>query len=186
MLLGISKSSKFYSALALALLIANALPALAQDLGQAQAQALGQAIGLADLSRQLREAGQLMDDYAKKHEHFPNSISEFDELLRQLYKKTSMTDPDSTVQVQSNGKFRTFYQFAICVDPSYKSIPVVNGVAKIPDYYTAPGPGMIVITTDGDDGCVGWISGTDNKPLTSSGPNPLYFEAAIPKKDEGK
>lgn len=179
----ISKSLSACAALVLALGFSSH-PSSAQteaEFGQALA---GQAMAQADLIRQLRETGQVMQDYAKTHDHFPNTTAEFDDCLKSLYKKVGMTDPNSTAQVQPNGKYRTFYHFAIGVDSSYKSIPIINGVAKLPDYFTAPGPGMIVITTDGDDGCVGWISGPDNKPLASSGQNPLYFEASIPRKDE--
>lgn len=155
-------------------LVQAAPPAISQDLGAGQAE----------LIRQLRETGTAMKEYASKHDHFPNGPEESDQCLKMLFKRVSMSEPDSTLVPKSNGAFRTYYQFAIGIDPSYKSIPLINGIPKIPDNYVAPGS-SIVIMTDGADDCVGWAAGTDGRPLTvQAGTGPLYFEAKIePKTD---
>jgi hypothetical protein len=135
----------------------------------------------AEAMRNMREIGAIMKEYASTHDHFPNTADESDSLLKLLYKKINMTDPDTTMYVKPEGKYRTFYHYAIAEDDSYKSIPVVNGIAKIPDSFSGP-PGMMIIMTDGHDHCIGWAAGQNGKPITV-GDNAVYFEQTIQKKD---
>jgi hypothetical protein len=157
------------------------LLALAVPLAMVSTAAYGQLnFAQAEVARAMRESSSAMKDYASSHDHFPSNNDEFDDCLKMLYKRVSLTDPDSTLSVQSDGKYRTWYQFAITMDSSYKGIPIVNGVAKVPDGFTGP-PGKIVIMSDGADHCVGWAAGPDGKPVTENG-NAIYFEQSIPKK----
>ena len=160
--------------------------ALASSLGLPQSANAQVNIGAgqSDLIRQLKDVEAAMRDYSTTHDHFPNCQSESDECLRMLYKRVALSDADSTVFPQSNGAYRCYFQFAIGVDPSYKSIPIVNGVPQIPASYVAPG-GKIVIMTDGDDECVAWASSASGQPLVIT-PNsgPIYFQLKIkPKSD---
>ena len=149
------------------------------------ATAQGIALGQADLIRQLRETGSFMKEYASTHDHYPNSPDEMDSCLKSLYKRVSMTEPDSRLQVQQNSQYRTFYQFAIGIDPSYKSIPIINGIPKIPDSFVAPAS-MIVIMTDGQDEVVGWAAGVDGKPIAGldGQSGAMHFYNKIEPKDQ--
>lgn len=144
---------------------------------------LGLHANQAEMTRQLRDAKDTIKEYASSHDHFPNGTQEIDEVLKLLHKRVTMKDADSTVQVQQSGKWRTFYQFAGAVDDTYKGIPEVNGVAKIPDYFVAP-PNMIVFMSDGTGHCAGYVSGADGKPYLVDG-SPIYFEQTIPQKQAG-
>ncbi|MBX9567554.1 MAG: hypothetical protein K2X77_01610 [Candidatus Obscuribacterales bacterium] len=160
----------------LAISTASASPAFSQ----------GIALGQSDLMRQLRETGTIMKEYASTHDHYPNTTDEMDNCLKMLYTKVSMTTPDSTVQVQQNGRYRTFYQFAIGIDPSYKSTPIVNGIPQ-PDQSLSMPASTIVLMTDGQDEIVGWAAGIDGKPMVpDQGKGPIHFYNKIEPKDESK
>lgn len=148
----------------------------------AEAQTVNNALPLSDLPRQLRESGRLIREYSKKHDHFPASTSEMDELLLDLYKNVSMTAPDSRVQVKSDGRYRNFYNFSMGVDPAFKSIPLVNGVPQINSLPNFPA-GHIVIMTDGQDECVGWAAGEDGRPMMQND-SPVFFYETIATKEE--
>lgn len=145
--------------------------------------AQGIALGQADLVRQLRETGSLMKEYAATHDHYPNSPEEMDSCMKMLYSKISLSSPDSTVQVVPNGRYRTYYQFAIGIDPSYKSIPIVNGVPQVDSSMTMPAS-TIVMMTDGQDEIVGWAAGVDGRPIVmEQGKGPMHFYNKIEPKD---
>lgn len=146
--------------------------------------AFGQGLGLGqtDLMRQLRETDAAMKDYAASHDHFPNCASEFDDCLKMLFKRVNLATADTTVTIQTNGKFHTYYQFAIAVDPSFMVMPVVNGVLKMPDYYYAPA-GTVVILTDGGQNCMGWVAGNDGRPVVLQG-GPIFFKQEIKKAED--
>lgn len=137
-----------------------------------------------DLVRQLKDTGALIREYASKHDHFPSSVSEIDEFLMQAYKQVNLTVPDSRVQIASNGKYRTFYQFAMAVDPSFKGIPIVNGVPKVPESYVAPAS-TIVLLSDGQDEMVAWAASETGKPASQDGNSPLFVYEQIEKKEPG-
>lgn len=138
--------------------------------------------GQSDLIRQLKDTESAMKEYADSHDHFPNCQSESDDCLKMLFKKVAMSDPDVSIYPQSNGAYRTYYQFAIGVDPSYKSIPIVNGIPQVPASYVAPGS-TIVIMTDGDDECVGWAASASGQPLViTPSAGPIYFQIKIKPK----
>lgn len=170
-------NSGFVKSIAIAAFSVLAFSSSSQESVIAQGIALGQS----DLIRQLRDTGAAMKEYAKTHDHFPNTESEYDDCLRMLFKKVSLTAADTTVVPKSVGRFRCYYQFAIGVDPSFKSVPIVNGVPQIPDNYNAPAS-TVVIMTDGNDDCVGWVAGNDGRPVVMEG-GPIFFDAQIKPKD---
>lgn len=141
-------------------------------------------LGQGDLIRQLREAGNVMKEYGSNHDHYPNTTDEMDSCLKNLYSKVNMTDPDTTVQVSSNGKYRTFYQFAMAIDPSYKSVPIINGVPQVPSSMNMPA-NTIVIMSDGADEIAGWAAGIDGKPISvDQGKGPMYFYNKLTTKEK--
>lgn len=173
------KTTTFAAILLLAILAFPQAPAAAQG----QQMANPAALGMADLFRQMREVGAAMEKYGKNHDHYPRSPQEIDECLQSLYKSVSMTDPASTDFPSSQGQYRVFHNLAMGVDPSYKSIPVVNGLPQVPDSYVGPG-GTIVIMTDGDDECVGWAAGDNGRPLKmEQAGSPVYFSHKIKPKE---
>lgn len=160
----------------LAISTASASPAFSQ----------GIALGQSDLMRQLRETGTIMKEYASTHDHYPNTTDEMDNCLKMLYTKVSMTTPDSTVQVQQNGRYRTFYQFAIGIDPSYKSTPIVNGIPQ-PDQSLSMPASTIVLMTDGQDEIVGWAAGIDGSPwFRTRAKVPYIFTIRLSRKTKAK
>ena len=177
----ISKSKALAALLAYALLEFARLPVTAQTPQIANPAALG----LADLFRQLREVGNAMKQYGSSHDHYPRSTEEIDECLRSLYKSVSMSDVSSAETPRSDGQYRVFHNFAMGVDPSYKSIPIVNGLPQVPDSYVGPGA-FIVIMTDGDDECVGWATSDNGRPLKmEQAGSPVYFSHKIKSKESG-
>lgn len=144
----------------------------------------GIALGQADLIRQLRETGTTLKEYAEKHDHYPNNTEEMDDLLKLLYSRISLTSPDSTVQVAQNGRYRTFYQFAIGIDPSYKSTPIVNNVPQVSPSLVMPAS-SIVLMTDGQDEIVAWAAGVDGRPIElEQGKGPMHYYNKIEPKDQ--
>ncbi len=173
--------------MAFAVLLTYGLLALTQCSALAQPQQIANpaALGLADLFRQLREVGTAMKNYGNSHDHYPRSTQEIDECLQSLYKSVSMSDVSSTDTPKSDGQYRIFHNFAMGVDPSFKSIPTVNGIPQVPDSYVGPG-GFIVIMTDGDDECVGWASSDNGRPLKmEQAGSPVYFSHKIKAKGSG-
>lgn len=138
--------------------------------------------GQADMIRQLKETGSYFKEWGRKHDHFPNNVNEMDEALQALYKRINLTEVDTRVQVASNGKYRTFYQFNIAVDPSWKTIPIVNGIPQMPSGFTGPAFG-IVILTDGSDEVVCLATDGGGNVITADGANPYYQYEKIEPKD---
>lgn len=124
--------------------------------------------------QQLKVAEKVMQAYAATHDRFPGNISEFDDCLRQLVAHGNLNESD----IQTRGKFRTAQPFAICVDPSFVSVPIINGVPKVPENFCGL-PSTVVIMTDGDKNCVGWVAGADGKPVAISDKGPAYFSSTI-------
>ncbi|MFN8554027.1 MAG: hypothetical protein U0103_21335 [Candidatus Obscuribacterales bacterium] len=60
--------------------------------------------------------------------------------------------------------FRTYYQFAIAVDPSIRSLPIINGQYKPPNSWVAP-THTVVIFSDGQNQFAAWVAGQDGKPI---------------------
>lgn len=173
--------SKLLSHMFAALIVCAGFAFLAPNICHAQIP--GMAAAQADSIRQLRETGQYFREYAKKHDHFPNSTSEMDDSLQALFKKISMVSSDSRVTISSNGKYRTYFQFNIAVDPSWKTIPIVNNIPQMPSNFLGPLNG-IVIMTDGNDEVVCLATDGGGNLLTSDGNNPLYEYVTIEPKEE--
>ncbi|MBX9688711.1 MAG: hypothetical protein K2X27_18530 [Candidatus Obscuribacterales bacterium] len=175
----ITKPSTLAATLLLALLTFPQAPADAQP----QQIANPAALGMADLFRQLREVGTAMKQYGASHDHFPRSTQEIDECLQSLHKSVTMSDASSTETPKSEGQYRVFHNFAMGVDPSFKSVPIVNNVPQVPDSYVAPGC-AIIIMTDGDDECVGWAASDNGRPLKmEQAGSPVYFSHKIKAKE---
>lgn len=124
-------------------------------------------------AREMQEAQSIVNAYAQSHDHFPSNIAEFDDLLKQL-----VGSGLEQSEIQSSGKYRMARNYAIAVDPSFLSIPEVNGVAKVPDYFCGV-PNTIVIHTDGAKNMVCWVAGVDGKPAVLDGKNPAYFSCSL-------
>jgi hypothetical protein len=127
---------------------------------QAQVYLLGQE----ELIRQLNLAAGAMRTYRKTHESFPQLQPDLDDSLKAMFKAVSFTPANTEVVPQGRGIFRTYYQFAIAVDPSIRSLPIINGQYKPPDSWVAP-PHTVVVFSDGQNQFAAWVAGDDGKPI---------------------
>ncbi|MBI2810957.1 MAG: hypothetical protein HYX67_09035 [Candidatus Melainabacteria bacterium] len=96
-------------------------------------QAQSPLLGDEELIRELNLAAGAMRTYRKTHENFPQLQPDLDEALTAMFKAVSFTPANTEIVPQSRGIFRTYYQFAIAMDPSIRSLPVINGQYKPPD-----------------------------------------------------
>lgn len=143
----------------------------------------GMALGQQDLIRQVREAAAAMRQYRLTHDHFPQLQPELDDALMTVFKRVSLTPGDTTIVPQSRNTYRTYYQFAIAMDPSIRSLPLVNGqVVKFPDSWNAPA-GSIVLLSDGQNQFAAWAAGQYGTPINDPTTNiPLIiYETVDPK-----
>ncbi len=178
--------SKFISSISFSLLLTLAVPFVFPVFSSTQAQnkAQQQALlghNITDAQRQLRECSVEVREFGRKNGHFPLMGNEQDDFLKTLYSKISMGSADTRVLVKQDGKYRTFYHFAIAQDPSFQSVPIVNGIPQIPATMTGPA-NSIVILTDGVDDCVGFATNEDGKPISGDG-GVLYFSEVLEKKE---
>jgi hypothetical protein len=135
---------------------------------------VGLAIGQTDMIRQAREVDRYLNEYGKTHDHFPQGTTEFDDVLKSCYKRVGNSAADATVVPQSTGKYRTYYNLAIAVDPSFMSVPVVNGQPQLFDSWNGP-PGSVIIVTDGAKNAACWVAGGDGKPAVDPGNTTAYL-----------
>lgn len=117
-----------------------------------------------ELIRQLNLAAGAMRSYRKTHERFPQLQPELDDALHAMFKAVSFTPANTEIVPQSRGIFRTYYQFAIAVDPSIRSLPIINGQYKPPNSWVAP-THTVVIFSDGQNQFAAWVAGQDGKPI---------------------
>ncbi|CAN5393623.1 hypothetical protein BH10CYA1_BH10CYA1_47660 [soil metagenome] len=127
-------------------------------------QAQSPLLGAGELIRELNLAAGAMRTYRKTHENFPALQPDLDDALRAMFKAVSFTPADTAIVPQSLGNFRTYYQFAIAMDPSIRSLPVINGQYKPPNSWHAPA-NTIVIFSDGQNQFAAWVAGQDGKPI---------------------
>ncbi len=132
-------------------------------LNPCQAQTTG-FFGQEELIRQLNLAAGAMRTYRQTHERFPQLQPELDDALHAMFKAVSFTPANTEIVPQSQGIFRTYYQFAIAVDPSIRSLPVINGQYKPPANWVAPA-NTVVIFSDGNNQFAAWVAGQDGKPI---------------------
>ncbi len=137
-------------------------------------------MGQQDLIRQVREAAAAMRQYRLTHDHFPQLQPELDDTLMTVFKRVSMTPGNTTIVPQSRNNYRIYYQFAIAMDPSIRSLPLVNGqVVKFPNSWNAPA-GSIVLLSDGQNQFVAWAAGQDGTPISDPTTNiPLIIYETI-------
>jgi len=117
-----------------------------------------------ELIRQLNLAAGAMRSYRNTHERFPQLQPELDDALHAMFKAVSFTPANTEIVPQSRGIFRTYYQFAIAVDPSIRSLPIINGQYKPPNSWVAP-THTVVIFSDGQNQFAAWVAGQDGKPI---------------------
>jgi len=127
-------------------------------------QAQSALLGDEELIRELNLAAGAMRTYRKNHETFPQLQPDLDDALRAMFKAVSFTPANTEIVPQGRGIFRTYYQFAIAVDPSIRSLPIINGQYKPPNNWVAP-PHTIVVFSDGQNQFAAWVAGQDGKPI---------------------
>jgi len=127
-------------------------------------QAQSSLFGDEELIRQLNLAAGAMRTYRKNHDTFPQLQPDLDDALHAMFKAVSFTPANTEIVPQGRGIFRTYYQFAIAVDPSIRSLPIINGQYKPPSNWSAP-PHTIVILTDAQNQFAAWVAGADGKPI---------------------
>ena len=165
--------SNLFPALSVAMILSLAPASFAQEMPsgayQWQMQGIAARQQQAQMERNLAAAESRLKVYMDNHDHFPSNVSEFDECLSQIAGSTN-----NSSEIATNGKYRTLGLYAIAVDSSLAGIPVVNGKPIVPNHISGPA-NTIVLLSDGDRNCVGWIAGTDGRPVTN-GDAPIYFE----------
>lgn len=149
-------------------------------------QAQVSSFGDEELIRQLNLAAGAMRTYRKTHDRFPQLQPELDDALHAMFKAVSFTPANTEIVVQSNGIFRTFYQFAIAVDPSIRSLPIINGQYKPPSNWVAP-VHTVVVFSDGQNQFAAWVAGIDGKPIPDPTTHvPLIIYETIDPDSENK
>ena len=135
----------------------------------------GIGFGQLDLFRQITATAAAMRRYRCEHSHFPQQTPELDAALMAVFGAVSMSPAPQNVSVQSQNNFRTYFQFAIALDPSIRGLSVVNGRVNIPNNWQAD-PNTIVIMTDGADTMAIWAASGDRKPINDpTTNNPLVI-----------
>jgi hypothetical protein len=143
-----------------------------------QAQSM-MGFGQEDLIRQVRETAAAMRQYRKDHDRFPELQPELDDTLKTVFKRVSLSQADTTIVPQSRNNFRTYYQFAIAVDPGIRSLTVINGQIKPPNSWNAP-PNSIVILSDGQNQFAVWAAGMNGSPINDPTTNvPMIIHETI-------
>lgn len=127
-------------------------------------QAQSPLLGDEELIRELNLAAGAMRTYRKTHASFPQLQPDLDEALKAMFKAVSFTPANTEIVPQGRGIYRTYYQFAIAMDPSIRSLPVINGQYKPPNTWNAP-PRTIVVYSDGQNQFAAWVAGLDGKPI---------------------
>ncbi|MBS1954261.1 MAG: hypothetical protein JST89_08745 [Cyanobacteria bacterium SZAS-4] len=127
-------------------------------------QAQSPLLGDEELIRQLNLAAGAMRTYRKTHANFPQLQPDLDDALKSMFKAVSFTPANTEIVPQGRGIYRTYYQFAIAVDPSIRSLPIINGQYKPPNTWNAP-PRTIVVYSDGQNQFAAWVAGSDGKPI---------------------
>lgn len=130
----------------------------------APCQAQSPLLGDQELIRELNLAAGAVRTYRKTHANFPQLQPDLDDALKAMFKAVSFTAANTEIVPQSRGVYRTYYQFAIAVDPSIRSLPIINGQYKPPNTWNAP-PHTIVVYSDGQNQFAAWVAGLDGKPI---------------------
>lgn len=149
-------------------------------------QAQSPLLGEAELIRELNLAAGAMRTYRKTHDTFPALQPDLDDALKAMFKAVSFTPANTAIVPQSLGNFRTYYQFAIAVDPSIRSLPIINGQYKPPSSWNAPAH-TIVVFSDGQNQFAAWVAGQDGKPIDDPTSHvPLIIYETIDPQAEAK
>jgi hypothetical protein len=125
----------------------------------------GLGFGQLELIRQMKGAQAALISYRQEYGHLPQQTPELDQALKMAFRRVSLSSADPTITAQSQGIYRTYYQFAITYDPTgLNGLSVVNGKIDVPSNWSAP-CNTVVMISDGADKFAVWGAGTDQRPV---------------------
>jgi hypothetical protein len=125
----------------------------------------------------LRTADALRSYYAR-YKVFPQSTSDLDEALRQIYTQVFGMSPDPNMQITSEGPFRVLGNLRIRMDDTIRNAPIAQWKENPPDNWNAPA-NSIVILVDGGSQYIVWCAAINGVPIRDQNKYCILFYADL-------